>query len=210
MIYAVYGIIAYLLGSVPFGLLISKAKGIDIREHGSGNIGATNVVRVLGWKWGLPVFILDILKGFLPTYYVWNYTDADFYIAIIVGILAILGHIFPVYLKFKGGKGVATGLGVFLGLSPLPTLGAVLIFVIMFLLTGYVSVGSLSAAFSLPIWILIYNYVKGEFYAYPLYFVFVAILVSAFVFYTHRKNIKRLLNGEEMRILYKNKGKGNE
>ncbi len=207
--YALYIVSAYFLGSIPFGLIISKMVGKDIRKEGSGNIGATNVLRVLGWKYGLPVFLLDISKGFLPAFYVWEYTDADLYIAMLAGIAAIIGHIFPVYLKFKGGKGVATGLGVFLGLAPLPAIIVLIVFVIAFLSTGYVSVGSISAAISLPIVIIVYNYYKAGLSVYPRYFIITSFVIALFVVYRHKSNIKRLMKGEEMRILYKKK-KGTE
>ena len=138
-------ITAYLLGSIPFGFLIARSHGIDIRKHGSGNIGATNTFRVLGKKWGLLVFILDAAKGcfavLLAQWFLGHHVSDI--LKIVIGICAIAGHTFPLWLSFRGGKGVATTLGVFLNIIPVPTLIAVLIWFIVFLLTRIISVASI-------------------------------------------------------------------
>src|SRR5688500_2792648 len=153
---------AYLLGSVPFGLLVGLAKGVDVRDAGSGNIGATNVGRLLGKRFFFVVFVLDLLKGLLPMLAAalvlrWRGTvpDAKLYaLWLLVGFAAIAGHMFSVFLKFKGGKGVATSAGLMLGLIPyyaLPGLLAVVVFVIVFFPTRYISLGSIIAACAFPV-----------------------------------------------------------
>src|SRR3954468_10529929 len=165
-------LIAYFIGSIPFGLLMGRMKGIDIRQHGSGNIGATNVWRVLGRKWGLPTFLLDLGKGLVAVLIAkclaqqWgvvvqlphDHTRTDFINPSIPGIAAamavILGHNFPIWLKFKGGKGVATSLGVLFGLMPVASTLTFLTWVVVVKITRYVSLASIIAALSLPLWVL--------------------------------------------------------
>jgi len=179
---------SYILGSIPFGYIVGKIKGYDIRKEGSGNIGSTNVFRVVGKKEGIFVFILDFLKGFLPVLYFSNVT-------VLAGILALLGaivgHMTTPFLRFKGGKGVAAGFGGVVALMPLP---AVLAFGVWFLLVGIfrrVSVGSLGAALSLPI---LYFFLAEPILKSVL---FISILIPILVFITHRKNIRKLIRGEE-------------
>ena len=186
--------LAYLFGSIPFGLIIGKAvKGIDIRDYGSHNIGTTNVFRVVGKKWGLVVFALDALKGFaavkLPAILNLGYSSK---LTILLGIMAILGHAFPIWLKFKGGKGVATSLGVFLAAAPVPAGIAFGIWILTFLVTHIISISSLVAAVCFPIacFLTIRN---------P-WLVAVSLALGIFIFYTHRANIQRLLRGEEKRL----------
>src|SRR5262245_20652249 len=155
---------SYLLGSIPFGYLAGRLAGIDIRETGSGNVGATNVVRVLGKRYGYPVFALDVLKGFgavkismlvaLGQPPEWNSPEM---FGILAAISSVLGHLYPPWLKFQGGKGVATSAGALLALTPGPTLIGVAIWVTVFLLTRYVSLASILAAAVLPIFILVFN-----------------------------------------------------
>ena len=197
-------ILSYVSGSVPAAYLAGKWAGVDLRAHGSGNLGATNVVRVLGPKIGLLVFAVDIAKGALPVRFLPPYTsDVMFvgsaphtrtYIAILCGIAAILGHIRPVFLGFrKGGKGVATACGVFLALAPIQALLSLLIFIVVLMASGYVSLASLTAAFSLPVLIASSLGVQS-----PLFWV--GVLTAAFVFWTHRANIQRLRSGTEYRF----------
>ncbi|MCM8785871.1 MAG: glycerol-3-phosphate 1-O-acyltransferase PlsY [Candidatus Omnitrophica bacterium] len=187
-----YFIFSYLFGSIPFGYLFCKIfKGIDIRKFGSGNIGATNVYRVCGWKVGIPVLILDILKGFLPVYIgkIFNFQNS---IILFGGILSILGHSFSIFLKGKGGKGVSTSFGVVIGLFPFPALLSFILWIIIVFSTKYVSLGSIAGAFFLPIFTFFLMKDKFLFY--------VSIFIFIFILYTHRENIKRLLNKNENKI----------
>ncbi len=195
---------SYLLGSIPFGYLAGRLVGIDIRQTGSGNVGATNVVRVLGKRYGYPVFALDFLKGFGAVKISmlmapgrppeWNSSE-------IVGILAamssILGHLYPPWLKFKGGKGVATSAGALLALTPVPTLIGVAIWIIMFWLTRYVSLASITAALVLPIVILVVSS-QDQNKRKPL--VYSSACVAAVVIWRHRSNLSRLMRGTEPRF----------
>lgn len=189
--------ISYAAGSIPFAYLAGAASGIDLRKQGSGNLGATNVFRVLGWKIGVLVFLADALKGALPVLLLPSHIGAPgepVVWAIACGVAAILGHVRPAFLGFRrGGKGVATSAGVFFALAPLPMLVSFAVFVAIVLATGYVSLGSLAAAILLPALLLA---TRGA--ASPLFMVSVA--VAAFVFWTHRANIGRLRRGEENRF----------
>lgn len=189
--------LAYTSGSLPFAYLAGKLKGVDLRTQGSGNLGATNVFRVLGWKIGLVVFLLDALKGALPVLLlplrIVGATNPTLW-AIACGVAAILGHVRPLFLRFrKGGKGVATAAGVFFALAPLPMAATFLVFVAMVLATGYVSLGSLVSAVLLPT-LLAITQGTGS----PLFVV--SLVIAAFVFWTHRANIRRLRRGEEHRF----------
>jgi acyl phosphate:glycerol-3-phosphate acyltransferase len=194
-----YFILAYFLGSIPTGLIIGKAvKGIDLREHGSKNIGATNVFRIVGKKWGFLVLFLDALKGYiavkLPV--ILSHQEPSMAIALGLGITAILGHGFSLWLKFKGGKGVATSLGTFLAIAPVPTLITFAAWCIVFAFTHIISISSLSAAVIFPIvcFIFVLNQPKLTLLL-PI-----SLLLGAFIFYTHRANIQRLLRKEEKRL----------
>ncbi|HJU90337.1 MAG TPA: glycerol-3-phosphate 1-O-acyltransferase PlsY [Gemmatimonadaceae bacterium] len=188
--------IAYLVGSIPSAYLAGKLRGVDLRQHGSGNLGATNVMRVLGWRVALPVFLADILKGALPVLLlprVTATTQPELW-AIAYGVAAIIGHVRPIFLLWKGGgKGVATAAGVFFALAPLATFIALVVFVGVLLAWGYVSLGSLSAAVALPLAVLIFDGWRT-----PV--LYVAVIVALFVFWTHRANIGRLRRGEEHRF----------
>jgi glycerol-3-phosphate acyltransferase PlsY len=189
--------VAYVAGSIPAAYLAGKARGIDLRRFGSGNLGATNVVRTLGWKIGLLVFFVDLAKGALPVLALPQWTEGPGsreVVGILCGVAAILGHFRPVFLKFgKGGKGVATAAGVFLALAPLPMLAAVVAFALVLLTTGYVSLGSLTAAIILPSLLL-----TTEGAGSPVFQI--SVVLAAFVFWTHRANIRRLRRGEEYRF----------
>lgn len=182
-------VLAYFLGSIPFAYIIVRlVKGVDIRTVGSGNAGATNAARVLG-KWGfISVFILDLLKGFLPAFIAMTSFGAS-WVSLAVGLAAVLGHTYTIFLGFKGGKGVATAAGVFIALAPVPTSIALIVFIIVFLITRMVSAGSIIAAATLFIAVLFIS-------DWALLKVFTGLL-AAFVIFKHRANIGRILRGEE-------------
>ena len=185
-------IVAYLIGAIPFGLLLSRGKGINIREHGSKNIGATNVSRLLGKKLGFLTFLLDCAKGFLPMFVAGRLLGegATHHIVIaLCGAATVIGHIFPIYLGFKGGKGVATSLGVFLYLAPVAVLISMVIFIAAVAATGYVSLGSLLA--SAAILPCLY------FFAEPSWKLCVAAFIVIMIWIKHHENIGRLLQGTE-------------
>jgi glycerol-3-phosphate acyltransferase PlsY len=183
---------AYLLGSIPFGLLLARCKGIDLRKHGSGNIGATNVARVMGKGWGLFTLVADLAKGLLPVLgCIWamaGAADLDLWIAY-TGLSAVLGHCYSIFLGFRGGKGVATAAGVFLGVCPFAVGVAVVTFIIVLKKWGYVSVGSLAAAVFVPI--LMHFFCP----AYELELM--AWGTTCIIWIKHRDNIKRLIRGDE-------------
>jgi glycerol-3-phosphate acyltransferase PlsY len=194
---------AYLMGSLPFSVWLGKIFfSTDVREHGSGNAGATNTWRVLGWKAGLPVLILDIGKGYastlLPQLIISSETDPDLilWMRIACGVCAAGGHIYPVFAGFRGGKAVATLLGIVLGLMPVPALCSLGVFLITFTLFRYVSLGSLSAAVSIPF------FVYGLIHPISLPLLLFSILITGLVVMTHLKNLGRLLRGEESRVLF--------
>ena len=189
-------VVAYLLGSIPAAYLAGRARGVDLRAHGSGNLGATNALRVLGWKVGLPVFLFDAVKGFVPAFFFWRWFDAHPHVALVYGLAAIVGHVKPVFLLGRGGgggKGVATAAGVFLGLAPLATGVALAVFALVVAMSGYVSLGSLAAAVALVVALAATVGVRAP--VFP-----VAVLVGAFVFWSHRANIGRLRRGEESSV----------
>jgi glycerol-3-phosphate acyltransferase PlsY len=194
-------LIAYLVGSLPTAVLISQRFfGIDIREYGSGNAGATNVYRVLGAKWGTLVMIIDMLKGVLAVQLALLLPDyepegmAFQNLQTLLGLAAVIGHIFPIWADFRGGKGVATIFGMVLGISPLTAVGCVTIFSLVLYLTRFVSLSSILASISFPIFILVVFNVDN-----PLYRIF-AITVALLVLLTHQKNIGRLLKGKEGKL----------
>jgi glycerol-3-phosphate acyltransferase PlsY len=189
--------LAYVAGSFPSAYLAGKARGVDLRKHGSGNLGATNVIRVLGAKIGLVVFAVDVAKGALPVLFLPRYTVSPWpavWIGIACGIAAIIGHTRPIFLLFsRGGKGVATAAGVFLALAPVQTLLILIVFAVVLLSSGYVSMGSLIGASLLPVLIAVTLGPRS-----PVFMI--SVVVAAFVFWTHRTNIARLRRGEEHRF----------
>lgn len=196
--------LSYLLGSLATAVWAGKLfHGIDVREHGSGNAGATNVIRILGWKTGVPVLLIDVLKGWtaamLPVFFnlAGDGTAALVNYKIIAGIAAVTGHIFPVFAGFRGGKGVATISGVLLAVHPLLTVSCLGIFSTVLLITGYVSVSSMVAGIAFPILLL------GVFDTQSLFFKVFSVIVALSLLITHRKNIKRLIKGEETKIFRK-------
>lgn len=212
-------VLAYLVGSIPTSIILSKlVKGIDIRQHGSGNAGGTNVFRVMGWKWGVLTIILDAVKGaiaviivarlYLDNFPFNNITPFDDFtlVQIICGIAAVVGHIWTVFAGFRGGKGIATALGFLLTLITIDMLFALVVFTITVTLSRYISLGSLAAAVSLPIILVVRENIFGvEIPGYQTILPFIIGLVLL-VIYTHRKNIDRLIKGSENKIsLFKKK-----
>lgn len=182
---------AYLLGSIPTGLLLGKAYGIDVRKEGSGNIGATNLYRTVGRKVGIITLVGDCLKGLLPVVAVTQYLPHTNYAAW-VGLAAFCGHVFSVFLKFRGGKGVATALGVFLGLAPGAVAIAVAVFALLMLVWRYVSLGSIGAALIMPVAVALRGGSPEVIAA--------TVLIAVIVVVRHRENIARLLAGTENRF----------
>lgn len=205
-------VIAYLSGSVPFGLLLGFCKGVDIRKHGSGNVGATNCGRVLGRKWGLLCFALDVLKGFAPVFVaglVLAYIGHDRLEAaqvlrwLLIAAAAVIGHVFPVWLKFQGGKGVATSLGVLLGVWPvltLPGLATLVVWAVMLGLFRYVGLASVVAAVALPLLVLAIGLLRGSTADELWPFLTVTGVLSLLVVWRHRGNIARLIAGTEPKV----------
>jgi glycerol-3-phosphate acyltransferase PlsY len=196
--------LGYLFGSIPSAVWVGKIfHGIDVREHGSGNAGATNVIRVLGWKTGIPVIIIDVAKGWLAAYLPVLFTLSEkgsgqlTGLQIITGLAAIIGHIYPVFAGFRGGKGVGSTFGVLLALHPLLTLCCLGVFLLVLFITGYVSVSSMSAGLAFPV--LLFTLFNTPSLLFKIFSVFIAIALIL----THKKNIKRLLNGEESRFIKK-------
>jgi len=198
---------SYLLGSIPFGYLAGRIAGIDIRKRGSGNVGATNVIRTLGKGYGYPVFAADCLKGFgavkmsmlivTRLHPEWNSSEM---FGIVAAISSVLGHSFPVWLHFKGGKGVATSAGALFGLAPVAALAGAAVWILTFFVTRYVSVASIAAATALPVIILITTWLrhtagKSLFYS--------SVCLAAVVIWRHRSNLSRLLHGTEARFTRK-------
>ena len=196
----VLALLAYLVGSIPIGFMIGKARGVDLRTIGSGNVGATNVYRAFGFRLAIFVFMLDVSKGFigaavLPA--IWTPDALSItWVRIICGVAAIAGSIASIFMKFKGGKGVATAVGVFLALEPLSTIIGLVIWTVLFLKYRYVSLGSIVGASALPILIAIFN--QNGLLRYPVFYL--SLLVAVIVIVRHRSNIGRLLKGTENRI----------
>lgn len=202
---------AYLLGSVPFGLIIARAHGKDLRAIGSGNIGATNVSRALGRKWAYVCFVLDVLKGAVPMLVANNVLIAGeekssmlMLMWILVGCASVLGHIFPLYLRFKGGKGVATSLGVGLGLWPYYTIAGIVAFVVWavcVLIWRYVSLGSIVAGLSFPVTAIIVIGITEKWnFENLIPIVVMAFAIPVLLVVRHKDNIKRIMAGTEHKI----------
>lgn len=222
LLLAIIVILSYLIGSIPNSIIISKAvSGIDIRNHGSGNAGGTNVMRVLGWKYGLVVIFLDALKGALAVVIISrlfygplpfeNVSPFDDFtlVQIIAGMSAVIGHIWTVFAGFKGGKGIATALGMLLTLITVDMLIAVGVFGLVVLISRYVSLGSIIAAISVPATLFIReNLFHVDIPGYSTLFPFI-IVVTALVIFTHRKNLVRIFNGNESKISFRKKTKIN-
>ncbi len=208
-------ILSYLVGSIPSSIIVSKlVRGIDIREHGSGNAGGSNVFRVLGWKFGILVILLDALKGalaviiiarfYLDSFPFKNITPFDDFtlVQIICGVTAVIGHIWTVFAGFRGGKGIATGLGVLIMLVTIDMALALGVFFIVVAVSRYISLGSLAAAVAVPLILVVRENIFGvDIPGYNTVLPF-CIILSLLVIYTHRKNIDRLINGNENKISF--------
>lgn len=195
-------VFAYLLGSIPSAVWIGKKfHNIDVRQHGSGNAGTSNTIRVLGWKTGIPVLLIDLGKGWLaamlPVFFHLAEPQSALItnLQIMAGITAIVGHIFPIFAGFRGGKGVATVFGVLLALHPLLTISCFGVFLVVLLFTGIVSVSSMSAGITFPILLFL------VFGTPSIVFKVFSILVAIALLITHRKNIGRLMKGEESKLI---------
>ena len=187
-------ILSYFFGAIPSGVWIGKTfKNIDVRDYGSKNSGATNSYRVLGAKLGIAVLIMDVLKGFIPLYIASKF-NLEYNDLVILGLVAILAHTFSCFISFKGGKGVATSLGVFLFLAPVITLILLVIFILVVYFTKYISLGSITAAFLLPIFTF---FTHRDTYLFTL-----SVVIAIFVIYRHKTNISRLLSGTENKFKF--------
>ncbi len=186
-------VFAYFLGSIPVGVMLGRLKGVDPRKTGSGNIGATNVMRAAGKKLGVVTLILDAAKGFVPVALA-TLLGVPLCVVALVGLVAFLGHVFPVFLRFKGGKGVATALGVYLAISPVTILAAFVVFVIVAAIWRYVSLASMIGATVVPIGL----YLIGA----PWSFVVMAVLITLVVIVRHKDNIARLVKGTESKLSF--------
>ena len=187
-------ILSYFFGAIPSGVWIGKIfKNIDVRDYGSKNSGATNSYRVLGAKLGIAVLIIDVLKGFIPLYIASKF-NLKYNDLVILGLVVILAHTFSCFISFKGGKGVATSLGVFLFLAPVITLILLVIFILVVYFTKYISLGSITAAFLLPIFTF---FTHRDTYLFTL-----SVVIAIFVIYRHKTNISRLLSGTENKFKF--------
>ncbi len=188
MQYILIIIIAYLVGSVPFGFLLGRLSGVDIRRAGSRNIGATNVSRLLGKRLGIITLILDIAKGYFPMLVV-SIWGAPERIVMFTGLAAFLGHLYPVYLRFRGGKGVATALGVFIFLDWMAIIISLVLFIMAAGITGFISTGSLTASVAMVLLLLAFHGLNDYFW--------LGLVVAILIWWRHRDNIKRLIQGRE-------------
>jgi len=200
-------VLGYLFGSLPTGYLAGRLRGIDVRKHGSGNIGATNVLRVLGKPWGYSVFFVDVMKGFVAVRIALFLAERDpagmeyaEFFAVLAAAACVLGHSFPVWLRFKGGKGVATSAGSIFGVMPIAAITIFLVWLVVFLTTRYVSVASIIAALALPLVVGVLVWLKMTHGMVLLYF---SLAMTALVVWRHRGNMVRLLNGTEQRFARK-------
>jgi glycerol-3-phosphate acyltransferase PlsY len=206
---------SYLLGAVPFGFLVAKKRGINIFDHGSGNIGATNVFRVVGKPWGILTSVLDILKGFIPAMIIplgLSYVGMKEYFVpmqLACAFAAIIGHCWPVYLKFRGGKGVATSAGAMIGLAPLPALVALIVWLLAMLIFRIVSLASIMAAIVLAVatWVAFFMNFMRKGTPYDIYIPIVLSVLCLLIVLRHKKNIERLAKGTEHKFGKKSKKK---
>ena len=209
MVYAVAIVAAYLVGSIPFGFLVGKMRGVDVRTVGSRNIGATNVFRTVGRKWGLLAFACDFLKGFVPTLlarlYVSGCDDASLmaHLPLAVGVMCVVGHMFTCFMGFRGGKGIATGFGMLVALVPLLVLAAFALFIVVVRVFHYISLGSICAAAFLlaTVWIPCEALSNPQGYHNLPQCIMIAF-VAVFAIWKHRSNISRLMSGTENRFYW--------
>jgi glycerol-3-phosphate acyltransferase PlsY len=183
-------VVAYLLGSIPFSYLVARLKGVDVRRVGSGNVGATNVMRSAGRAAGLAAFVLDFLKGSAATWLALRLAGPT--VAAAAAVTAVVGHMFPVWLRFKGGKGVATGAGAFLPVLPVPAVAGLLTFAVVAGLTRYASVGSIAGASALPVVAFLMRAPAASSWA--------AMVAAALIIWKHRGNLRRIAAGTEQRF----------
>jgi glycerol-3-phosphate acyltransferase PlsY len=196
-------VVAYLLGSIPFGLILAKLfGGTDVRKEGSGNIGATNVLRVAGPLAGILTLLLDAAKGAAAVLLAGRYSNDSAMWMMIAGLAALVGHCFPIWLKFKGGKGVATAAGVYLALCPLAFLGGLILFVLIVGFWRYVSLGSISAALAMP---MLMYFLWAPHHAPPPVITFGALAVAMLIVYKHDANLQRLVKGAEPKFSFTKK-----
>ena len=191
---AVMLVLAYLIGATPTSYIAGKlGKGIDLREHGSNNLGATNVYRVLGWKYAIPVGVIDMVKGAAPVVILGPWSNGPAWFTVALGLAAVLGHMFSPYVRFRGGKGVATAAGVFLALAPLAIGISVALWAAILWLSGYVSVASITVAVLFPLWVRVTAPEQP-------YTFWAGVVLALLIVYTHRHNIARLRGGTENRF----------
>jgi glycerol-3-phosphate acyltransferase PlsY len=191
---AVMLVLAYLIGATPTSYIAGKlGKGIDLRQHGSNNLGATNVYRVLGWTYAIPVGVIDMLKGAVPVVILGPWSNGPAWFTVALGLAAVLGHMFSPYVRFRGGKGVATAAGMFLALAPLAIGISLLIWTLALWLSGYVSVASLTVAVLFPLWVRLT--VPDQPYTF-----WASVVLAVLIVYSHRHNIARLRQGTENRF----------
>jgi len=187
-------LLAYLIGATPTSYLAGKlGRGIDLREHGSKNLGATNVYRVLGWRYAVPVALIDMAKGIVPVAILGPWSNGPGWFMVALGLAAVLGHMYSPYVRFKGGKGVATAAGMFLALAPLAIVLSMLVWTATLWLSGYVSVASLAAAVPFPLWVRLT--VPRQPYT-----LCASVILALLIVYAHRANIRRLRDGTENRF----------
>jgi len=187
-------LLAYLIGATPTSYVAGKlGRRIDLREHGSKNLGATNVYRVLGWAYAIPVALIDVAKGAIPVVILGPWANGPAWFTVALGLAAVVGHIFSPYVRFKGGKGVATAAGMFLALTPLAVAISIPIWIFALWLSGYVSVASLTVAALFPVWVRLT--VPDQPYTF-----WAAVVLAVIIFYSHRHNIRRLREGTENRF----------
>jgi glycerol-3-phosphate acyltransferase PlsY len=187
-------ILAYLIGATPTSYVAGRlGRGIDLRQHGSHNLGATNVYRVLGWRYAIPVGLIDMVKGVVPVAILGPWSNGPAWFTVALGIAAVLGHMVSPYVQFRGGKGVATAAGVFLALAPFAVVISLVIWGATLWLSGYVSVASLTVALLFPVWVWLTE--RGEPYT-----LWAAIVLALLLVYAHRGNIQRLIDGTENRF----------
>ncbi len=194
MTLALWLLAAYFLGAIPTSYLVARwFGGVDLREHGSKSLGATNLYRTMGWRYALPTGLFDVAKGAIPVVALGPKAGSQEWIPIALGVAAIIGHVFSVFVRFRGGKGVATAAGAVLGLAPLPVAVSAAVWLTLVWATGYVSLASMSgaAAFPLAVWLL----QPGD-----TYILAAGVLLAGFIVFTHRANIRRLLEGREARF----------
>ena len=184
---------SYFFGAIPFGLIIARSQGVNIRAQGSGNIGATNVYRVMGKNWGLFTFLLDALKGFIPAYFFVEWSGSHEIVGVYCGLMAIIGHSFPIYLCFKGGKGVATSAGMLLGVAPYAVGIGLISWIVFMVLFRYVSLASILATIIVSVTVWMQD-------AQPLISQWLITLLSLLIIWLHRSNIERLFKGTENRF----------